>query len=239
MLPVMLTRMAVRAGLRDYAAARADWEEALRRVARDRDVNGGWIEDLVVAAEVYDALGEAELRDHTVRRAEALAADWDTLSSRGQVAHLKGRLAGGDAELLRGAVDLLAVSPARLLHARALVDLGSSLRRAGHRVDSREPLREGYEMALACGAAALAERARAELRSSGIRVRRDQPGGADALTPSERRIAEMAASGLSNPEIAQELFLTIKTIEMHLTRAYRKLDIRRRGELAAALSAQV
>ena len=62
--------------------------------------------------------------------------------------------------------------------------------------------------------------------------------GADSLTPSERRIAEMAAAGLSNAEIAQELFLTVKTIEMHLTRAYRKLDVRRRAQLAQALGAK-
>ena len=115
------------------------------------------------------------------------------------------------------------------------LSLGAALRRAGHRVDSRVPLREGYELAQRCGAEGLAETARSELRASGIRLRREPASGADALTPSERRIADMAAAGLSNPEIAQELFLTVKTIEMHLTRTYRKLDIGRRAELAAAL----
>ena len=69
-------------------------------------------------------------------------------------------------------------------------------------------------------------------------MRRELATGADALTASERRIAEMAAAGLSNPEIAQELFLTIKTIEMHLTRAYRKLDVRGRADLPRALVAE-
>ena len=59
--------------------------------------------------------------------------------------------------------------------------------------------------------------------------------GTDALTPSERRIARMAADGASNKEIAQGLFLSVKTIEMHLGHAYRKLDIRSRRELVAAL----
>ena len=115
------------------------------------------------------------------------------------------------------------------------MSLGAALRRAGHRVDSRVPLREGYELAHHCGAEGLAEAARSELRASGIRLRREAASGADALTPSERRIADMAAAGLSNPEIAQELFLTVKTIEMHLTRVYRKLDIGGRAELTAAL----
>ena len=83
---------------------------------------------------------------------------------------------------------------------------------------------------------ALAETARAELRASGIRVPRELPAGGDALTASERRIAGMAASGLSNAEIAQELFLTVKTVEMHLTHAYRRLAISGRAELAGALA---
>jgi DNA-binding CsgD family transcriptional regulator len=141
--------------------------------------------------------------------------------------------------LLRRSVELLAESPARFEEAKARVSLGSALRRAGHRVESREPLREGYELARHCGADGLAALARSELRASGIRLRREVATGADSLTPSERRIVEMAAAGLSNPEIAQELFLTVKTIEMHLTRSYRKLDIHGRAELAQALGAAV
>jgi DNA-binding CsgD family transcriptional regulator len=110
------------------------------------------------------------------------------------------------------------------------------LRRRGHRVESRKPLREGYELARRCHAAALAETARSELRASGIRLRREALTGADALTASERRIAEMAAAGASNAEIAQSLFLTVKTVEMHLTHAYGKLEISGRPELARALS---
>ena len=140
--------------------------------------------------------------------------------------------------MLRSAVDLLDRSPARLEHARACITFGGALRRRGHRVESRAVLREGYELARRCGAHALAETARSELRASGIRLQREPASGADSLTPSERRIAEMAAAGLSNAEIAQELFLTVKTIEMHLTRAYRKLDVRRRAQLAQALGSQ-
>lgn len=113
--------------------------------------------------------------------------------------------------------------------------LGALLRRRGARVESREPLRAGYELANACGAEALAQTARAELRASGVRVRRATVSGADALTASERRIAEMAAAGSSNAEIAQALFLTVKTVEMHLTSVYRKLDIHSRRALPAAL----
>jgi DNA-binding CsgD family transcriptional regulator len=61
-------------------------------------------------------------------------------------------------------------------------------------------------------------------------------GGVEALTPSERRVAELAAGGMANAEIAQSLFVTVKTVETHLGRTYRKLDIPGRGELAAALA---
>jgi DNA-binding CsgD family transcriptional regulator len=240
MLPVLLSRMWVRAARREHAAALADWEEAQRRASL-RGVNAAWIEDFAVAAEVHGALGDREAADAAVTRALELAEAWDTPGARGQALHARARAgSGGDVvELLRGAVDLLADSPARLHEARARVGLGAALRRGGHRVDSRRPLREGYELARVCGAEGLAEHARSELRASGIRLQREAASGADALTPSERRIAEMAASGLSNPEIAQELFLTVKTIEMHLTRTYRKLDIRRRADVARALGADV
>jgi DNA-binding CsgD family transcriptional regulator len=127
-------------------------------------------------------------------------------------------------------------SPARLEHARAMIDLGAALRRAGRRVDAREPLRGGYELARNCGADTLAETARLELAASGVRLRRPALSGAESLTPSERRIADMAATDATNPEIAQALFVTVKTVEMHLTHAYRKLDITRRAQLPHALS---
>jgi DNA-binding CsgD family transcriptional regulator len=139
-------------------------------------------------------------------------------------------------ELLRESAATLADSPARLEHAHALADLGAALRRANHRADARPPLREALDLAHACGARPLEERVRRELRAAGGRPRRARSSGAAALTASERRIAEMAAGGLTNAEIAQALFVTKKTVEAHLGNAYRKLRIRSRGELAKALA---
>lgn len=138
-------------------------------------------------------------------------------------------------ELLEQAVAVLADSPARLEHARALVDLGAAQRGAGLRAEARETLRVALDAADACGARPLAERARSELRFAGARPRRPRISGVEALTASERRIAEMAAGGQSNPEIAQALFVTKKTVEAHLGSAYRKLDIHSRAQLAGAL----
>ena len=238
MLTVLLARMWVRAARREHTAALADWEEALRRALRGP--SAAWIEDCAVAAECYAAVGDDESAATTAAQAQQLAAAWGTPGARGHALHVQARVGRRDdaVDVLRRAVELLSQSPARLHEARARVSLGAALRRAGHRVDSRAPLREGYELARVCGAEGLAEHARSELRASGIRLQRETASGADALTPSERRIAELAAAGLSNPQIAQELFLTVKTIEMHLTRSYRKLDIHRRADLAQALPAE-
>jgi class 3 adenylate cyclase/DNA-binding CsgD family transcriptional regulator len=240
--PVLLTRMRLRAFRRDYRGALADWDQAMRRAQafwrerRVRGPNAGWIEDLIVVADVHRALGAVEAAHEAVEQALELARRWGTPGAIGQALHAQARVGLAEpVELLRAAVDLLAESPLRLEHARAIVSLGGELRRGARRTESRGPLREGYELARRCGAKELAEQARAELRASGIRLRREALSGADSLTPSERRIADLALGGLANAEIAQELFLTVKTVEMHLTAAYRKLDIRRRSELASAL----
>jgi DNA-binding CsgD family transcriptional regulator len=96
-------------------------------------------------------------------------------------------------------------------------------------------LRDGLELARRCGALALVERAHDELRVAGARPRRLMFSGPDALTPSERRVAELAAEGRASREIAQALFVTAKTVDNHLGRIYTKLGISSRGELAAAL----
>jgi DNA-binding SARP family transcriptional activator/DNA-binding CsgD family transcriptional regulator len=240
LIPVLLARMRVRAARREHDQALADWEEAVRRSSRLGGVSASWIEDLTVVADIHHGLGDRPAAEGVVAQALKLSQRWGTPGAIGQALHAQARIGTPDesVEILRSAVDLLGRSPARLQEARARVALGGALRRQGHRVESRAPLREGYALARRCGADGLAETARAELRASGIRLRREAVTGADALTPSERRIAEMAAAGLSNAEIAQELFVTLKTIEMHLTHAYRKLDIRRRGELAQVLGSR-
>jgi DNA-binding CsgD family transcriptional regulator len=122
-----------------------------------------------------------------------------------------------------------------LEHARTLVELGAAIRRAGRRREAREPLHAGMELAHVCGAHPLVAHARQELLAAGARPRRIMRTGADALTASERRVAAMAAEGMSNRDIAQALFVTVRTVEVHLTHAYQKLAIASRDELATAL----
>jgi DNA-binding CsgD family transcriptional regulator len=140
-----------------------------------------------------------------------------------------------DLGLLREAAATLDGSDAQLERARAHADLGVALRRAGEAEGAREQLRLAVDIAHRCGAGALEDRALAELRAAGARPRRRATTGAGALTPSERRIAELAVSGAQNREIAQALFVTTATVEFHLRNAYRKLGISGRPGLAEAL----
>ena len=127
-------------------------------------------------------------------------------------------------------------SPRPLALAIALTELGRTQRQTGSRVAARETLREALGRAQRLGAAEVAEQAHAELRIAGARPRRESLSGPDSLTAGERRVVEAAARGLTNREIAAQLFLSTKTVEMHLSRSYRKLEIASRAELGPALT---
>jgi DNA-binding NarL/FixJ family response regulator len=141
-------------------------------------------------------------------------------------------------ELLRESVDVLNGSPALLERAHSLAEFGAVLRRSGERAAAREPLTQALELAARCGARPLAARVRDELRAAGARPRRAWRSGVDALTPSEQRVARLAAEGLSNREIAHELYVTLKTVEGQLARVYGKLGIENRAELARVLAGE-
>jgi DNA-binding CsgD family transcriptional regulator len=137
---------------------------------------------------------------------------------------------------LREAVEVVEGSPARLEHAKALAALGAALRRARRPAHAREPLRHALELADSCGADGLAESTRTELYATGARPRTTALSGVQSLTASERRVAALAIEGNTNREIAQALFITPKTVELHLSSAYRKLGIRSRRELPTELT---
>jgi DNA-binding CsgD family transcriptional regulator len=137
--------------------------------------------------------------------------------------------------LLERAVAILAPSPMRPQHARALYDLGAALRRAGHCREARDPLRHALDLAERGSLVRLARRAREELTAAGARPRRAALSGPGALTAAEHRVAALAAAGQTNREIAQQLFVTQRTVETHLSHAFQKLDIHSRDRLAAAL----
>jgi DNA-binding NarL/FixJ family response regulator len=221
--------------------AEHSWDEALVAAnqyhARLRGIdNPAWGPWRSLKALALDGL---ERRDEALALVEdevEAARRWGAPGALARALRLLGTLRREDGQdFLREAVSVAEASPARLEHAKALVALGSALRRAGQRSESREPLRRGFELATRCGAESLANSARAELHSAGARPRREALSGPESLTPSERRVADLAAEGRSNRDIAQTLFVTPKTVEVHLTSTYRKLGISARAALSAAL----
>jgi ATP/maltotriose-dependent transcriptional regulator MalT len=138
-------------------------------------------------------------------------------------------------DLLAQAADVFERGGVMVDRARVLADLGSALHEAGKDADARVTLERALELADSVGATVVAASARDALVALGARPRRREVTGAGALTPAERRVAELAAAGTSNREIAEGLFLTLKTVENHLTAAYRKLGISSRTQLADRL----
>ncbi len=195
-----------------------------------------WRSDAALAAL---ALGERDtarrLSDEELELARAFGAP----RALGVALRAAGLVAGGHRgeALLREAIDVLAGPDTRLEHARALADLGAHLRRGNHRVEARQLLRQAVDAAHHLGAEPLALRAETELRATGARPRRALLTGLEALTASELRIAELAAEGLTNRQIAQTLFVTARTVEGHLTHVFYKLDVKARTALPAALAA--
>jgi DNA-binding CsgD family transcriptional regulator len=230
-----------RSHLRFEQGAMEDAADDFRAISTG-DVGGRFSSMMALGASPYAAralvaLGnQAQAQDYA-DRAIGGARRW---GSPGGIAHALRAVAAAKGGIegiatLEEASDIAKDSPRRLERAYALVELGVALRRENRRSDSRTPLREGFELARRCGAARLARWANAELQASGVNVRRYVPIGVESLTPSERRVAELAASGKTNRQIAQSLFVTLKTVEAHLSATYDKLDIESRSQLAAAL----
>ena len=179
------------------------------------------------------AVGRDEEAREWAASALRTAEQWGPPAGVGQILAAMAATSSGEEriELLEEAAGKLNGSPMRLGRASVLRDLGAALRRQGRRAEAREPLREAVEIARRCGAVRIAKQAHEELEATGEKVRRFAPIGIESLTPSERRVAELAASGMTNRQIAQTLFVTVKTVEAHLSATYDKLDIGSRKEL--------
>jgi DNA-binding CsgD family transcriptional regulator len=186
----------------------------------------------VAATALYGAERTTEARDlarENLELARAFGAPWAlgmALRTAAEVGDPLDRL-----ELLTEAVGLLEPAGASLECAKATIDLGSVLISKGRQDEALSTLRRGADLAFRCRAQPLADRAARELRAAGARPRRLALMGSDALTPAERRVAELAAGGMINARIAEALFVSEKTVEGHLTRVYQKLGRRSRTNL--------
>jgi ATP/maltotriose-dependent transcriptional regulator MalT len=226
-------------------AAQGRWEEAAEvslSVGRRQVLQGGVHPAIPWRIEAAIALAALDRREEATRLLDEqrpFTERWGIPRHTGQLLRARGHVATGEESLtlLRAAVEQFASSPARLEEARTRLELGAALRRANARTEAREELRLALDLADRCGAWRLTGLAREELAASGARPQRERLSGIDALTGSELRVARMAAEGLSNPEIAQALFVSRKTIETHLGSVYRKLDVNGREALADVLSA--
>jgi DNA-binding CsgD family transcriptional regulator len=236
---LLLARARLRVAIGHLEAARVDLEELLRRSLRFRRLSPlityeAPIALVPVRLALGDVDGARELADRTLQAASRAGAR----RAVGGALRVGGLAHGGAAglDLLRRAVDTLRASPALLWRAEALVDLGAALRQHGRATEAGTSLREGMDIAHRCGATPMADRAATELRATGARPRRRVSTGIDALTPSERRVAELAVTGMTNKQIAQALFVTLRTVELHLSNTYSKLSITSRRDLTRAFA---
>jgi DNA-binding CsgD family transcriptional regulator len=215
-------------GLRRYeeavtAAQQACWDPV--------DLYGsGWALPELVEAAVR--CGQAGLARDALERLAATTQPAGTDWGLGIEARSRALVSEGAAadELYREAIDRLGRALRPEL-SRAHLVYGEWLRREGRRLDAREQLRTAYEQFTAIGMEAFAERARMELLATGEKVRKRTVGTRDELTAQERQIAELAGNGLSNPEIAAQLFLSARTVEWHLRKVFAKLGVSSRGQL--------
>ncbi|MFF1902944.1 AAA family ATPase [Kitasatospora sp. NPDC058218] len=193
-----------------------------------------------LACEVLASLGRPDAaREYAEHGAES-ARRWGTARGLGLAALARGVITGGrpGVELLAEAVARLSCSPAAAEHARAEYALGRALLTIGDQAGAREHLRAAADRARCCGALALARAARRLLISAGGRMREITTSRVDMLTGAECKVAGLVVSGASNRQIAQTLFVTVRTVETHLTNVYRKLGVGHRAALASALPAR-
>jgi DNA-binding CsgD family transcriptional regulator len=221
-------------GDRPGAAAELRAAAALFRPMRMGPRVGPWRSRLALAlpADQHDEALEL------VREELELAAALGSPRALGIAQRALGTLRGGEegVEELRRSAATLAACPSPLERARSVAELGAALRRGNSRNEARERLREAADLAQLCGAERLEESVAEELRVAGAKPRRRRISGPDSLTPAERRVATAAAAGATNREIAQNLFVSLRTVEMHLTNTYRKLGASSRTELATAIT---
>jgi DNA-binding CsgD family transcriptional regulator len=232
---VLDVRAAVRVARGDRAGAVLTLREAeaLMRPLRFGPRLSCWRSRLALALPDDERAEALELAEEEMRLASAL----DSPRAEGVALRALGLLKGGEAgiDLLRRSVERLRPGSSPLEPARSLTELGAALGRGNQRSEARERLREAADLAQRCGAERLEERIEEEMAVAGARPRRRALSGPESLTPAERRVATTAAGGATNREIGQMLFISMRTVEMHLTNSYRKLGISTRADLAEAI----
>jgi DNA-binding CsgD family transcriptional regulator len=221
-------------GLGRYAAASA----AAREVAFKSAFNAPHALSELIEAEVR--LENSEAADAALQRLLTLTLTGSNWSA-GIEARGRALVSGGEVaeQWYSESIACLARTPLRPEQARSHLLYGEWLRREGRPDDARRELTNAYEMLTAIGMTGYAERCREELLATGATMRKRDPETRGDLTSQEAQIAFLARDGMSNAEIATQLFLSPRTVEWHLRKVFTKLGIRRRGQLAVALRSQL
>ena len=169
---------------------------------------------------------------------EALARERGHRSTRARLGYARGRMLGATGDLpgaracFEDALQLLEDQPLRYDRARVNFAFGQTLRRAGKRREADAVMQTARDLYLTLGATTYVERCERELRAGGVHAARVDRGVA-GLTPQEQLVSDLVAQGMTNREVATDLYLSTKTVQYHLTRIYAKLGVRSRTELAA------
>jgi DNA-binding CsgD family transcriptional regulator len=219
-------------GLGRYQAA---LDHALLVYADDPLFTGSWVLPNLIEAAVRT--GNHAVARKALDRLSERASVSGTPVALGFLARSQALLAGDtDAEpFYRESIDRLGRSPTKPELARTQLLFGEWLRRHGRRRDAREQLRTAYDMLASMGIDAFAERARVELLATGERARKRNVESQVELTPQERHIARLVREGARNQEIAAQLFISPSTVQYHLVKVFRKLDVTSRTQLARIL----
>jgi DNA-binding CsgD family transcriptional regulator len=220
-------------GLARYDAALAAAEQAAE------DPRELWFSTWTVV-ELVEAAARSGRADHGADALQVLTESTDaskTPWALGVQARSRALLSDNDAAepLYLEALDRLQPTRLRVDLARTQLVYGEWLRRERRRLDARHQLRAAHTLFTDMGMEAFAERARVELEATGERARRRTADAADQLTPQEAQIARLAAQGHTNREIAAQLFISPSTVEYHLRKAFRKLDVKSRTQLVHRL----
>ncbi len=183
--------------------------------------------------EALARLGQTDAAERHLRRLEQQAQSTGSSWGRAVAARCRAFLSPDDAldHTFQTALDAHDHEPSAFERARTELCYGERLRRAGERRRAREQLRPAFQTFERLGARPWAERARIELQATGEHLRRRGPTTAERLTPQELQITLLVSEGLTNRDVGARLFLSPKTVEFHLTRIYRKLEIHSRSEL--------
>jgi DNA-binding CsgD family transcriptional regulator/tetratricopeptide (TPR) repeat protein len=235
--PLLIARARLHLAQKDPEAALADLRECERRLRAWRHSNPSACPWRGYAALALAATGEHAAARRLAAEEVELARRWGGAGAVGLGLRVLGTVTDGEAGLpaLREAVAVLTPAESRLGLVEAHLALGRRLREVGRRIEARESLRRAMTLAVRCGAPALVRAAQTELLAAGGRPRSVPESDGQLLTPGELRIATMAAAGATNREIAEAHFVTLRTVEVHLTRVYRKLGVTGRSQLRDAL----